>query len=86
MSQHMFWQHSSCIDFIFTSYSNLTVNSGVHPSLHPNCDHQIVYEKSNLEFHFPHLTNEKYSIMDKGTLNLLEQQFINLIGRKHLVT
>ena len=84
MSQHMFWQHSSCIDFIFTSDSNLTVNSV--NSLHPNCDHQIVYEKSNLEFHFPHLTNEKYSIMDKGTLNLLEQQFINLIGRKHLVT
>ena len=80
----MFWQHSSCIDFIFTSYSNLTVNSV--NSLHPNCDHQIVYEKSNLEFHFPHLTNEKYSIMDKGTLNLLEQQLINLIGRKHLVT
>ena len=28
--------------------------------------------------------NEKYSIMEKGTLNLLEEQFINLIGCEHL--
>ena len=28
--------------------------------------------------------NEKYRIMEKGTLNLLEEQFINLIGSEHL--
>ena len=30
--------------------------------------------------------NEKYGITDKRTLNLLEEQFMNLIGREHLVT
>ena len=33
---------SSCIDLIFTNQPNLSVNSGVHASLHPNCHHQIV--------------------------------------------
>ena len=76
----------SCIDLIFTSQPNLVVDSGVHPSLHPNCYHQIVYGKFNLKINFPHLTNEKYGITDKGTLNLLEEQLMNLIGREHLTT
>ena len=33
---------STCIDLIFTSQSNLITDSGVHPSLYPNCHHQIV--------------------------------------------
>ena len=43
---------SSYIDFIFTSQTNLVVDSGVHPSLHPNCHHQTVYAKLNLKIHF----------------------------------
>ena len=38
------------------------------------------------KFIFTHLTNEKYVIMGKGTLNLLEEEFMNLIDRKHLAT
>ena len=34
---------TSCIDLIFTNQENLSVNSGVHSSLHPNCHHQIVH-------------------------------------------
>ena len=34
---------SPCIDLIFTDQPNLSVNSGVHASLHPNCHHQIVH-------------------------------------------
>ena len=33
---------SSCIDLIFTNQPNLVTESGVHPSLHPKCHHQIV--------------------------------------------
>ena len=33
---------SSCIDLIFTSQLNLSVESGTYPSLHPNCHHQII--------------------------------------------
>ena len=34
---------SSWIELTFTDQSNLSVNSGVHVSLHPNCHHQIVH-------------------------------------------
>ena len=38
----------SCIDLIFfTDQSNLSVNSSVHVSLHPNCHHQIVISSFN---------------------------------------
>ena len=35
----------SCIDVIFTDQPNLFLESGVHPSLHENCHHQIVHRK-----------------------------------------
>ena len=33
------------IDFVFDSQSNLLIQSGVYPSLHPSCDHRIVFAK-----------------------------------------
>ena len=36
---------NSCIDLIFTSQPNLVMHSGIHPLLHPNCHHQIVFCK-----------------------------------------
>ena len=50
---HVLENSSSCIDLIFTSQSNLVVDSGLHPSLHPNCHHQIAYAKFNLKIHIP---------------------------------
>ena len=44
---------SSCIELVFKSQPNLIVNSGTHPSLHPNCHHQIIYAKFNLKIHYP---------------------------------
>ena len=44
---------ASCIDLIFTSLSNLIIDSGVHSFLHPNYHHQIVYAKFNLEITYP---------------------------------
>ena len=46
---HILENSSSCIDLIFTSQPNLSVESGTQPSLHPNCHHQIIYAKFNLE-------------------------------------
>ena len=37
---HVLENSLSCLDLIFTSQPNLMVDSGVHPSLHPNCYHQ----------------------------------------------
>ena len=50
---HISAESSSCIDLIFTSHQNLVMESGVNPSLHPNCHHQITYSKFNLKIHYP---------------------------------
>ena len=44
---------SSCIDLISTSQPNFITGSGVHSSLHPNCHHQIVFAKLNLDIGYP---------------------------------
>ena len=49
---------SSCIDLVFTDQPNLSVNSGVHASLHPNCHHQIVYSNFNLNTYYPLPSND----------------------------
>ena len=45
-------QSSSCIDFIFTDQPNYVTDCGTHPSLHPNCHHQITFCKLNFEVEF----------------------------------
>ena len=42
---HVMGESKSCIDLIFTDQPNLIINSGVHPSLHNQCHHHIVYGK-----------------------------------------
>ena len=41
------------MDLLFCSQSNLVVESGIHPSLHPNCHHQIIYAKFKLKVYYP---------------------------------
>ena len=50
---HILESSSSCIDLIFTAQLNVVVESDVHPSLHLNCHHQIVFEKFNLQIFYP---------------------------------
>ena len=50
---HLLPQSSSRIDFIFRDHSNVIVDSGVHPSLHSNCHHQITHCKVNLKVEYP---------------------------------
>ena len=50
---HLLQNSSSCIDLIFTSQPNIVVESGVYPSLHPNCHHQLVFAKFNLKIYYP---------------------------------
>ena len=47
---HILESSSSCIDLIFTTQPNLITEPGVHPTLHPNFHHQIIF---NLEIHYP---------------------------------
>ena len=50
---HILNNSSTCINLIFTSQPNLIIESNIHPSLHPNCHHQIVYAKIKLLVYFP---------------------------------
>ena len=50
---HILENSSSCIDLIFTSQPNLSVESGTQPSLQPNCHHQIIYAKFNFKVLYP---------------------------------
>ena len=52
---HILDNSKSCIDLIFTSQPNMIMDSGVHPSLHSNCHHQIVYAKFDLRVFYPPL-------------------------------
>ena len=46
---HLVQNSPACIDLIFTSQPNIVVQSNVHPSVHPNCHHPIVFAKFNLK-------------------------------------
>ena len=50
---HILKNSSSCIDLIFTDQPNLITDSGTHPSLHPNCHHNITFCKINLKITYP---------------------------------
>ena len=52
---HILKNSSSCIDLIFTDQPSLIIDSGTHPSLHPNCHHKIIHCKIDLEIIYPHL-------------------------------
>ena len=41
------------IKYLFTSQTNLIIESGVHSFLHPNCHHQVVFAKFNLSNLYP---------------------------------
>ena len=46
---HILDDSKSCIDLIITSQPNMRMDSGVHPSLHSNFHHQIIYAKLDLK-------------------------------------
>ena len=50
---HILNLSSSCIYLILTSQPNLVMESGIHPSLHSNGHHQIIFAKWNLFIFYP---------------------------------
>ena len=50
---HILQHSSSCIDLIFVNQPNLVIDSGIHPSLHQNCYHQVIFCKLNLKIEYP---------------------------------
>ena len=50
--RHILQHASSCIDLIFANHTNLVIDSGIYPSLHQNCHHQIIFCKLNLKIEY----------------------------------
>ena len=50
---HIMNNSFSCIDLIFCNQVNLITDFGVLSSLHPNCHHQLVYAKFDLNVYYP---------------------------------
>ena len=50
---HILNLSSSCIDLRFTSQPSLVMESGVLSCAHPNCHHQLAFEKFNLSILHP---------------------------------
>ena len=62
---HISQNFNSSIDLLFTNQQNLITDLGVHPSLHSNCHHQIIYRKFNLKTFYPpqyerHIWHDKH--------------------------
>lgn len=50
---HILPNSSSCIDLIFSSTTSSIIESGVLPSLHPRCHHQLTFVKINFKVVYP---------------------------------
>ena len=51
-STHITDNSSTCINFLFTSQTNLVTESAVDSSLYPNCHHQIIFAKFDLRIFY----------------------------------
>ena len=65
---HLLPQTPSCIDLIFTGQPNLIADSGVYPSLHSSCYHQITCCKLNLNIE--HSLPYDHSVWDYNRANV----------------
>ena len=62
---HILHNSSSCIDLIFITQPNMVLESGVHYSLHQNCDHQIIFAKFNLKVLPSSLRKSNFSLLPR---------------------
>ena len=77
---HILKNSSSCIDLIFTDQPNLITDSGTHPSLHPNCHHNITFCKINLKSLILHFIGDWCGTLKELPFHLLEKLLKWLIG------
>mgnify|MGYP001793479390 CR=1 FL=1 len=50
---HILPNSNTCIDLLFTNQPNIVSESGVYPTLHNHCHHQLIYAKINFKTYFP---------------------------------
>ena len=65
---HILDNISLYIDLIIASQLNLIIEFGVHPSVHPNCHHQLINAKFNLQIYYiPQYYKEVWHYSDANT-------------------
>ena len=61
------------IDLIFNSQPNLPIESGVHPSLHPNYHLEIIFAKFNLDIVYPPPHERKIWHYQKTNIDVIKR-------------
>ena len=82
---HILDNSKSCIDLIFTSQTNMVMDSGVHPSLHSNCHYQIVYVKFNLNVSYPPSYERNEWHFSRANSDQIKKPLTYSIGNLHLI-
>ena len=81
---HLFGDSKSCIDLLFTDQLNLFIETGVHPSLHGHCHHQIIYGKLSISnISLPSYTRRIW-YYDKADANVIMKSIELFNWNKHL--
>ena len=83
---HRTGNSSSCIDLLFCSQPNLVMESGIHPSLHPNCHHQIIYAKFKLKVYYPPPFEREVWHYQNVDSNAIKKQSQIFLEKEHLKT
>ena len=83
---HILNNSTSCIDLIFNSQPNLLIESGVHPSLHPNCHHQIIFAKFKLENSLSTTYEREIWHYQKANIDLIKRATNSFDGKKGFPT
>ena len=74
----------SCIDLIFTDQPNLFLESGVHPSLHEQCHHQIVYGELSVTNLAPPPYYRKVWFYDRANVYAIRKCILNFRWRDNI--
>ena len=86
---HVLSNSFSCINLILKSQLKLVIESRVHPSLHTNCHHQIVFANLKNLVWVPSVIVPSDINVSSGTINMLMNNWSLMksklfIGRNHL--
>ena len=75
---HILQHSSSCIDLIFINKPNLVTDSGIHPSLHQNCHHQVIFWKLNLKIEYPPPYAREVRDYRKAQTDLINRRILSI--------
>ena len=70
---HFMGSSRSCIDLVFTDQPNIFLETSVHPSLHEQCHHQIIYGKLAMNNPTPPSNNRRLWFYDRANVSAIRK-------------